>query len=138
MKYLLICLVFSLSVLADSSGVVEQCKTVTLKVCKGEKAVVVRKKNKKKVVVVAAPVIATTTVTKIVEVDKTKKNIVFLYAQNKITELQTKVTGMSASTTSTRATVPGVGYQRLLTNGLTLGAGVDTQGDVQGQIGFNW
>jgi hypothetical protein len=148
---LLLPLFVALNVNADSPGKMttsesdQQCKSVTVTVCKGEKAVVVRKKAKaKKIakpitealierqVVVEKRVVVTKTV------DKTRRNTVFLYGQNKITNLDTKVSGNTASVESERNIVPGIGYQRQFDSGLMLGAGVDTQADVQLQVGISW
>ena len=151
MKYLLVLLV-AISANADSPGKIvtseadQQCKSVTLTVCKGEKAVVVKKK-KKALKPKPQPITETLVEREVVRekrvevtktVDKTRKNVLLLYGQNKITDLDTQVNGNSASTVSERNLVPGIGYQRLFDSGLMLGAGIDTQADVQVQAGISW
>lgn len=152
MKYLLAVILLALNVNADSPGKIvtseadQQCKQVTVTVCKGEKAVVVKKKNKPKKAQKPLPIIyledvvveKKVVVEKRVVVDKTRRNTLFIYGQNKITDLETQVSGNSASVVSERNLVPGIGYQRQFDNGLMLGAGVDTQADVQVQIGVSW
>lgn len=142
----------ALNVNADSPGKMttseadQQCKQVTMTVCKGEKAVVVKKKAKAKKAPKPTPVIyledviveKKVVVEKRVVVDKTRRNTMFLYGQNKITDLNTTVSGNSASVESERNLVPGIGYQRQFDSGLMLGAGVDTQADVQLQVGVSW
>lgn len=144
MKYLIILLV-SLQSFADTPGPI--CDQVTLTVCKGEKAVVVKKNNKKKVVkkaekplpvIYVEDVIVEKRVEVIKVVNKTRKNVVFIYGQRKITDLEVKTGPNTAKVESQREAVLGLGYQRQFDSGLVLGAGVDTQGDVQGQIGIGF
>lgn len=144
MKYLLV-LLMTISANADTPGTVktsesdQQCKIVTLTVCKGEKAVVVKKAKKKKLIYLNdIPIPKDRIVEKQVTVDKTRRNAIFLYGQRKIADLDAKSTGSTAKVESVRETVVGVGYQRQFDSGLMLGAGVDTLGDVQAQVGVSW
>lgn len=146
MKLLILSLLLSLNVLADSPGPeTQQCKEVTLTVCKGQKAVVVAKKKKKKTKVVVAPTPAPVPPQKEVvvirerrTVDVTRKNVIFAYGQRKITDLDVSTGPNTAKVESIRKTVLGLGYQRLFDNSLMLGAGIDTESDIQVQVGISW
>ena len=140
MKYLLV-LLMTISANADSPAD-PTCRQQTVTVCKGEKAVVtkLRKKKKKTKVVYLndTPIPKDRIVEKQVVVDKTRKNVIFLYGQRKITDLDVKTSGSTAKVESVRETVVGLGYQRQFDSGLVLGAGVDTLGDVQAQVGIGF
>lgn len=139
MKYLLV-LLMTISANADTPAD-PTCKQETVTVCKGEKAVVIKKAKKKKPKLIYLndiPIPHDRIVEKRVVIDKTRRNTIFLYGQRKIVDLKTSVSGSTANTVSERDIVPGIGYQRSFDNGLMLGAGVDTQGDVQVQAGISW
>ena len=131
---------------ADSSELL-QCKEKTLVVCDGQKAIVIKKKKAiHKAVVVKEIVIvekcATKEVVVIKEVDNSKRNIISLYAQQKVTGFRSSTsTGSGTSTLkveSKSGIVPGLMYQRLFNSGLAIGGGMDTQADLMINVGIGF
>lgn len=120
----------------------KQCQNVLVRVCKNETVVVVKKKAKKKKVIYLNDIpiekTVTKTVTKVEKVDSTKRNIVSIFGQSRITDLKTATTPTSAKVESVREPVLGLMYQRITDSGLVLGAGLDTEGDGLLNIGIGW
>jgi hypothetical protein len=141
-KYILL-LFFAATVNAERPADVPQCTEVKRTVCPGERVVVVKKKKKKVYVRKPdAPIKERVVYIEKVSDAKPKRNIVSLYAQRKIVSLHTTTTtsfgSVSARTESQLSLVPGLQYQRLFDAGPVLGIGIDTQGEVQGSLGFNF